>query len=504
MNSIWMFIAILIPILFGALIAVLPFKKRSDMLIYTEAVTLLTSIIVLFILIFRPEGTFVLFSFTGEMTVEFGLDGLGALFTALVAFLWPLATLYAFEYMTKEKHEHVFFAFYTITYGVTLGISMADGILTMYVFYELLTLVTLPLIMHTLKREAILASRTYLYYSIGGAAFAFLGMVFVITFGDNPHFMYGGLITPSMLPGDENVFLLIFVLTFMGFGVKAAVWPLSKWLPMAGVAPTPVTALLHAVAVVNSGAFAMMRLTYYCYDMSYIRNTWAQYFLMCIAMITIVYGCSMAVKERHLKRRLANSTVGNLSYMVFGVTLMSPLGIAGALMHFVCHSFMKITSFFCAGAIIHKTEKQYVYELNGLAKKMPKTMAIFTVSALALMGVPGLCGFASKYALARAAIDSNMWLGYLGLAALLISALLTAIYMMTIVVRVYLPDASKRVENSDDKATAVSGAEEFEGVTDPSYQMLLPLIIFTVMMFVLGFYSKPLWNYVYDVARGII
>lgn len=494
MNSVWMCIAVLLPIVFGVPIAVLPFKERKQMLLYTEAVTLVTTAIVVFLMLFRPENSFILFSFTGNMTVEFRLDGLGALFTCLVAFLWPLATLYAFEYMTKEHHENVFFAFYTITYGVTLGISMADDILTLYVFYEMLTLVTVPLIMHTLKREAILATRTYLYYSIGGAAFAFLGMVFIITFGQNPHFIYGGLISPDMLPGDINVFLLIFVLTFMGFGVKAAVWPLSKWLPMAGVAPTPVTALLHAVAVVNSGAFGMMRLTYYCYDANYIKGSWAQYVLMGFAIVTIVYGCSMAVKERHLKRRLANSTVGNLSYMVFGVTLMSPLGLAGALMHFVCHSFMKITSFFCAGAIIHKTEKQYVYELNGLAKKMPKTMAIFTVSALALMGVPGLCGFVSKYALARAAVDSNNLLGYVGLGALLISALLTAIYMMTIVVRVYLPKAS---------TDGVVEEDAFEGVTDPSVLMLLPLVIFTVIMFVIGFYSKPLWNYIYDVARGL-
>lgn len=496
MNSIWMCIAVLTPILLGMPIAVIPFKKRNHLLIYTEAVTVATSVLVLLLMLFRPETSFVLFSFTGNMTVEFRLDGLGALFTSLIAFLWPLATLYAFEYMTKEHNENVFFTFYTITYGVTLGISMADDILTLYLFYEMLTLVTVPLIMHTLKREAILATRTYLYYSIGGAAFAFLGMVFIITFGQNPHFTYGGLISPDMLPGDINVFLLIFVLTCMGFGVKAAVWPLSRWLPMAGVAPTPVTALLHAVAVVNSGAFGMMRLTYYCYDLNYIKGSWAQYVLVGFAVVTIVYGCSMAVKERHLKRRLANSTVGNLSYMVFGVALMSPLGLAGALMHFVCHSFMKITSFFCAGAIIHKTEKHFVYELNGLAKKMPKTMAIFTVSSLALMGVPGLCGFVSKYALARAAVDSGFLPGYIGLAALMISALLTAIYMMTIVVRVYLPKVGK-----DDKQ---SNTDEFEGVTDPGWQMLVPLTIFTVIMFVIGFYSKPLWNYVYDVARGLL
>ena len=497
MSSFWMLVAILIPIVGGGLIPLIKFTNRQVKCIYIEAVTLITSIIVFMLLIFRPAQPFVLFSFTGDLNVKFMIDGLGSIFTGLIAFLWPFCTLYSFEYMTKEKNEDVFFTFYVATYGVTLGIAMANNILSLYVFYEMLTLVTMPLILHTLSREAVLATRTYLVYSIGGAAFAFIGMVFIITYAQNPNFVYGGVLSPDSI-GRFNVFLLLYSMTFMGFGVKAAVWPLSKWLPMAGVAPTPVTGLLHAVAVVNSGAFAMMRLTYYCYDPSYIKGTWAQYLLITISIITIVYGCSKAVKERHLKRRLANSTVGNLSYMVFGIALMTPLGYAGALMHFICHSFMKISSFFCAGAIIHKSEKHYVYELNGMAKKMPKVFAIFTVSSLALMGVPLLAGFVSKYALAKAAVESGMVLGYLGLGALLISALLTAIYMMTIVVRAYFPEVAAEGENAGADST------EEEDISDPSWQMLLPLTVFTIMIFILGVYSKPIWNYVYDVAMNAV
>jgi len=507
MNSYWMIVAILLPLIGGALVPLVKFKNRSVKCIFIEAVTLITSVIVFMLLINRPANPFVLFSFTGDMKVQFLIDGLGSVFTAIIAFLWPLCTLYSFEYMTKEEHEDVFFAFYVATYGITLGISMANNILSLYVFYEMLTLVTMPLILHTLTREAILATRTYLVYSIGGAAFAFIGMVFIIVYAKNPNFVYGGVVPPEVISQYFNVFLLLYVLTFMGFGVKAAVWPLSKWLPMAGVAPTPVTGLLHAVAVVNSGAFAMMRLTYFCYDPNYIRGSWAQNILLVIASITIVYGCSKAVKERHIKRRLANSTVGNLSYMVFGIALMTPLGLAGALMHFVCHSFMKISSFFCAGAIIHKSEKHYVYELDGMAKKMPKVFAIFTVSALALMGVPLLAGFVSKYALAKAAIESHTLLGYIGLGALLVSALLTAIYMMTIVVRAYFPEIVSKAGDFISKAdgektsdTVNQNKETEEEITDPSWQMLLPLTVFTVMIFVLGLYSKPVWDYIYGVC----
>lgn len=512
MSSYWMLIAILIPLIGGMSISLIKFPSRKIKCIYTESIVLLTSLVVLLLLINRPTSPFILFSFTGNMTVDFNIDGLGSIFMAVIAFLWPLATLYSFEYMTKEERENTFFAFYVVTYAITLGIAMAGGILTLYVFYEMLTLVTVPLILHTLTREAILASRMYLVYSIGGAAFAFMGMVFIITFSENHDFVYGGILSPEHIPWNINVFLLLYVMTFMGFGVKAAVWPFSKWLPVAGVAPTPVTALLHAVAVVNSGAFAMMRLTYYCYNPDYLKGSWAQHFTLTIAIITIVYGCSMAVKERHLKRRLANSTVGNLSYMVFGVALMTTFGFAGALMHFICHSFMKISSFLCAGSIIHKSEKHYVYELDGMGKKMPKVFAIFTVSALALMGVPLLAGFVSKYALAKAAIESNMILGYIGLGALLISALLTAIYMMTIVVRAYFPEIIEKItsagnteqgeENSKTDKDCIE--ENEEEITDPSWQMLVPLTIFTIVIIALGIYSKPVWEYVYNVANNII
>ena len=190
----------------------------------------------------------------------------------------------------------------------------------MYFFYELLTLVTVPLVMHTLTREAILASRKYLYYSLGGAAFAFIGLIFVIIYGTTTDFVPGGVLDLAKIGGRTNVLLLIYVIAFMGFGVKAAICPFNSWLPDAGVAPTPV---LHAVAVVKSGAFAIIRLTFYSFGTEFLKGTWAQDVVMAIVMFTIVYGCSRAIKETHIKRRLAYSTVSNLSYILFGVTIMT-------------------------------------------------------------------------------------------------------------------------------------------------------------------------------------
>lgn len=490
MSKVMLFIVILIPILSGILVPLLPFKKRKHMEIFLETMIILNSVLVWSLLLKSPEESFVLANFTGNLSIEFKVDGMAMVFAGLVSFLWPFATLYSFEYMTKEKNEKIFFMFYTMTYGVTLGIALAGNLLTMYFFYELLTLVTVPLVMHTLTREAILASRKYLYYSLGGAAFAFIGLIFVILYGTTNDFVLGGVLDLAKIGDRSNILLLIYVIAFMGFGVKAAICPFNSWLPQAGVAPTPVTALLHAVAVVKAGVFAIIRLTYYSFGTDFLRGTWAQYVVMAVAMFTIVYGCSRAVKETHLKRRLAYSTISNLSYIIFGAVIMTPLGMVGALSHMVFHAIIKICAFFCAGAIMHQTGKHYVHELNGLGRKMPWVFGIFTVAALALMGVPGLAGFMSKWNLAHAAVESGNVLSYFGIGCLLISALLTAIYMLSIVVRAFFPAKDFDYETIKD-------------AKDPGWKMLLPLIVFAVLIIGFGLFSSPLVAFFGDVANGV-
>lgn len=481
---------ILIPILTGILIPLIPFKKRIHMEIFLETMVVMNSVLVWYMLLHHSESIFTLANFTGNLSVSFKVDGMGMVFGGLVSALWPFATLYAFEYMTKEEHEKVFFMFYTMTYGVTLGIAMAANLLTMYFFYELLTLVTVPLVMHTLTREAILASRKYLYYSLGGAAFAFIGLIFVIIYGNTTNFVLGGVLELEKIGERTNVLLLIYVIAFVGFGVKAALCPFNSWLPAAGVAPTPVTALLHAVAVVKSGAFAIIRLTYYSFGTEFLRGTWAQNVVMALTMFTIIYGCSRAVKETHLKRRLAYSTISNLSYILFGVTIMTPLGLVGALTHLVFHAVMKITSFFCVGAVMHQADRHYVHELDGMGYQMPCVFGIFTVSSLALMGMPGLAGFVSKWNLAFAAAESGNRLACWGIACLLISALLTAIYMLTIVVRAFFP-----VKDFDQSTLA--------GITDPNWKMLVPLFVFTFFIVVFGLFSGTIVKFFNDVSVGI-
>lgn len=486
-----MIAVVLLPVLGGILIPMLPFRSRREMLWYIEALVLINSLLVMTMLLFQPEEAFVLFRFTGNLRVSFHLDGMGRVFAAMAAVLWPLAVLYSFEYMKKEENEKTFFMFYVITYGVTLGIAMADNILTMYFFFEMMSLVTLPLIMHTRTREAVLASRSYLYYMIGGAAFAFIGMIFILSYGTTSAFVPGGVLDMGKIGDKTDLMLFVYVLCFLGFGVKTAIWPFSNWLPKAGVAPTPVTALLHAVAVVNTGAFATMRITYYSFGTGLLRGTWAQDVVMVLVIFTIVYGCSRALKETHLKRRLAWSTVSNLSYILFGVVMMTPMGLMGALCHMLFHSFMKIGSFFCAGAVIYKTEKSYVHELDGLGRKMPRVFVIFTLCGMALMGVPGLAGFISKWQLAQAAIASEDPLAWVGVGALLVSALLTAIYMLTISVRAFFP-------GKEFDYASISDAK------DPGWMMLLPLVIFVIVIVIFGLHPQPFLEALWNVASEMV
>lgn len=489
MSQYWIIVAILLPIIGGIATALLPFKKKKHMFLFIELFMIVTSGIVWGLLAGGTTEAFHVLHFVHNLSISFKIDGLTMVFAGLVSVLWPLATLYAFEYMEHHDHEKSFFMFYSIAYGVTLGIAFASDMLSMYFFYELLTLSTVPLVMHTLKREAILATRKYLYYSLGGAAFALTGLVFLIVYGNDVEFVLGGVLSMENVGDKAPLLLWIYLFAFMGFGVKAAIWPLSSWLPQAGVAPTPVTALLHAVAVVKAGVFAITRLTYYSFGTDFLKGTWVQYVVMGLALFTTLYGCSRALKETHIKRRLAYSTVSNLSYIIFGVTIMTPLGLVGALCHLVCHAVMKICSFMCAGAFMHQTGKSYIHDMDGMGRKMPIVFGCLTLSGLGLMGVPGLAGFISKWNLAQAAVDSTNPLAYVGIACLLVSALLTAIYMMSIVIRAFFPKTDFDYQT-------------IEGVKDPGWKMCLPLIVCAAGNVLLGLFSQPLVQFITDIAAG--
>lgn len=483
---------IIFPILAGALLFLLKIKNRTARTVYVLTTATINSLLIflLFFLIGETE-TYTIFKIKETMPIQIGLDGMGRVFAGLIAFLWPLACSYAVQYMRHEGKENTFFTFYLMTYGVTVGVSFASNLVSMYFFYEFLTLVTLPIVMHGMKEKSLFAGRKYVLYSIGGAGFAFMGMMVLTVYSGVQKFTFGGFL-PELSTQQQSVLYIVFLLMVFGFGVKAAIFPFHGWLPTASVAPTPVTALLHAVAVVNSGAFAILRVTYYAFGTEFLRGTWVQYVMMTAALITILFGSGMALKEQHFKRRLAYSTISNLSYMIFGASLMTPAGMTGALSHMVFHGLIKITLFYAAGAVLYKTGKNYVDDLFGFGRKMPVVFGCFTLASAALVGVPMTAGFISKWNLITAAADAGQTLAYIGIAVLLISAVLTAMYLFSVVIKAYFPGPGFDME-------------QIRQVEDPAGGfMKVPMIVLCIVIVLLGMFSTPLVSYFEKIAAGLL
>ncbi len=471
MNSIFLLIPVFLPIILGIASFLIPFKNQKSHNIFIGVSLVLSSVSVWLCTLFASDSVLIMLSFTDNLDFALRLDGAGKIFACLSATLWPFTALYAFDYMKHEKHLKMFYCFFTMSFGATMGIAMASNMLTMYLFYELLTLFTIPLVMHGMEHKHRFAARKYMIYSIGGAAFAFAGVVYLIINGANSFVFGGGISSPE----DPTLASALFVLAFMGFGVKAAIFPLHGWLPTASVAPTPVTALLHAVAVVKAGAFALIRLVYYSYGTDFIKGTFAQDIVMALSVFTILYGSVTALRQPHFKRRLAYSTVSNLSYIAFAVTLMSKAGLIAAFCHMIFHSVIKIGAFFCAGSVLHNSKEEYVHRLEGIGKRMPLTFGFFTVFALALTGIPPFCGFFSKWYIALASVEEGSAMAISGMSILLVSAFLTAMYMLSPCVKAFFP--------SKDYTSDVKAKEA-------NLKMLVPIGLCAVLSVLLGIFAK--------------
>lgn len=488
MKEYIMIIAVLLPVVLSPLCFLVVNRGKAALMRYVFAVTAVTSILTWYLILFGGSGEVILVRLTKELSLTLRFDGLGRFFAGIVATLWPLAVLYASEYMSHEEHLGGFFTFYTMAYGVTLGICMAANLFTMYNFYELLTLTTVPLIMQPMTREATRAAKTYFAFSLGGAAFAFASIMYLIGANSGDGFVMGGLLKAAP-KGKDDLMRMFYLFGFLGFGVKAAVFPMHRWLPKASVAPTPVTALLHAVAVVKAGVFAVIRLTYFAYGTALLKDTWVQNIAMGFAVFTIIYGAVKAVREQHWKRRLAYSTVANLSYILFGVTMMTEAGLAAGLLHMAFHAEIKILAFFCAGALLHNTGREYLKEIRGMGSKMPITFGCFTVSALALTGIPPFSGFVSKWHLLTAAAETENPLVYLGAGVLLAAALLTAIYMLTVVCSAWFPCKEEDIES-------------LNGIREVCWRMTVPMLLLAAAILLTGIFAQPIVNAVTAIAAG--
>ena len=376
----------------------------------------------------------VLWEILPGLTLAFSVEPLGMLFALLASSLWLLATPYALGYMTHGGYGHLarFFACYAIALGSAAGIAFSDNLLTMFVFYEILSVSTYPLVAHTGTAKARQGARTYLgILLLTSICFWLPALIWTYSATGTLDFVAGGLLQGHLTPSQAGLLLLLFM---FGTG-KAALMPFHRWLPAAMVAPTPVSALLHAVAVVKAGVFVVLKLALYVFGLDFLREIPLSDAVLYVAAFTMLTASLVAMHQDNLKARLAYSTVSQLSYIVVGALLATQLAAIGGGMHMVMHGFGKITLFFCAGAIYLASHKTLVSELDGLGRKMPITMTAFLLGALCVIGIPPMGGLWSKWHLVLGAVEG----GYgLILAAFLISTLLNIAYLLPPVLRAFL------------------------------------------------------------------
>ena len=441
-NAIMTLAPVLFPIVTGFALFSRPiFEDRH---VYVGVMTFLTSAITFFSAIMTTGELITLWKITDTLSIAFRFDYPARAFACLVAFIWPLVTLYAFEYLRRRPPVDRFYAFFLATFGILIGVAAAGNLLTLYLFYELMTFMTLPLVMHSQQREAIRATVSYLLYSLTGAALALGGFFFFQVYGVSMDFTPGGVLDMARITAEKNESMLLTVtfLTLVGFGAKAGLVPLHAWLPTAHpVAPTPASAVLSGL-ITKAGVIAMFRVVYYVVGADFLRGTWVQQAILLMALLTIFTGSMMAYAEKHLKKRIAWSTVSQVSYVVFAMMLLNPLGITGAVLQIAAHAMSKSCLFLSAGVVIYFTLEganyHYADQLRGVGKELPITMTCFALASISLIGLPVTGGFVAKWYMASGALGLGK-LGIAGIIILMISALLTAGYLLPIVTDAFFP-----------------------------------------------------------------
>ena len=402
--------------------------------------------------LFLPERELVLFSMTETLTIALKLDGISKLFMAIAAFGFLLTGVYAFRYLEHEEKDDRFFCFYLLSLAALMGMDFSRNLVTMYLFFEMITLLSMPLVLFDRTEEAVRGALKYLFYSVAGAFLA-LGCIFFLSrYCVSLEFVAGGNLDMEKAAGHETLLQIVVFLGIVGFGAKAGMYPLHGWLPTAHpVAPAPASAVLSGI-IAKAGVLAIIRVIYFSVGADFLRGTWVQQTLLALALLTVFMGSMMAYREKVFKKRLAYSSVSQISYALVGLFFLTPQSALGGLLHVLFHATIKVCLFLVAGSFIHNTGKHRVEEFVGFGKSMPKTLWGFTLAALALIGIPPASGFVSKWYLALGALDSGLGV-YVWLApvVLLISALLTAGYLLPITVSGFFPgkDAVLPERNSE-------------------------------------------------------
>ena len=478
--------ALLLPLL-GA-VGIIATRNRPNL---REAVTLITASLVAILVVniairFLNGESFslVLAEPLAGITIAFKLEALGMLFALVVGLLWLVTSIYAIGYMRShnEKNQTRFFASFAVAISCALGVAFAENLFTLFLFYELLTLSTYPLVTHSGTAEAKRGGRIYLGILLGTSIGLFLLGILITWFvSGSVSFQEGGILAGNIDPAWAG---LLYALFLFGIG-KAALMPFHRWLPAAMVAPTPVSALLHAVAVVKAGVFTLLKVTIYIFGSDFILSNDVTGTLIWVAAATILFASMIAMTKDNLKARLAYSTVSQLSYIAMGAMLASKSGLIGASMHIAMHAFSKITLFFAAGAIFVVTHKKLISELNGLGRAMPITFGAFLIGTLSIIGLPPFGGMWSKWYLGMGAVETAQ---LLLLAVLMISSLLNIAYLLPIPVRAFF--------------SKPASGEHYTEIKEAPKMILLAMVLTSSACVILFFYPDPFYQLAILAAGG--
>lgn len=406
-------------------------------------------------------------------------DALALQFITLSSILWLATTIYAIGYLEDSPLRSRFFGYFSLCVSATVGVALAGNLVTFLLFYELLTLATFPLVVHRGTAEALRAGRIYLSYTLGGGAFLLMGVALLHSLTGSQDFVPGGYLQP-LLQNHNASLMLAFGLLIAGLGVKAALLPLHGWLPQAMVAPAPVSALLHAVAVVKAGAFGIVRVVYDVYGVEPMQALGLSVPLMALAAATILYGSFKALQQREIKKRLAYSTISQVSYITLGVAMLGPIAGVGALVHLVHQGLMKVTLFYCAGNFAETLGIHHISEMDGVGRRMPLTMTAFTLGALGMIGVPPTAGFISKWYLGYGALDAGHdWV----VLVFVLSGLLNAAYFLPLLYRGWFAKAPTTWPAESNLGTGKPGWGETH------WMLLAPVVFIAALALLVGIFA---------------
>lgn len=487
-QNYFMLLPVVLPVIFGLLLLIGKEPKNRNTLLTFTAVALVVSAAVTMTALFQENRELTLFWLIESLPIFFRVDTLGSIFAAVIAVVWVLCGVFAFIYMEHEHKNKRYFGFYLIVYGILNALSFAGNLITFYLFYEMMTLLSAPLVFHSQTHESLMAGLKYLFYSFAGAYMVLFGFYFVQHYGQTLTFTAGGVFSAETLAANGGLLLVAAMMMILGFSVKAGMFPLHGWLPTAHpVAPAPASAVLSGI-IVKAGVLGIIRTVYYIFGAQFIAGTWVQTVWMVLSLVTVFMGSMLAYWEKGLKKRLAYSTVSQVSYILFGLSLCNPTAFTGSLLHVICHAFVKSALFLCAGAIIYKTGKTRVDELAGMGKQMPITLWCYTIVSLALIGIPPTGGFISKWYLATGSLESGIAVfSWLGPVILLVSALLTAGYLLPITINGFLPGKDYPLPKK----------------AEPSWLMWLPVLILTLLALGMGLLPNSVIGTISQITAAI-